>query len=366
MSGLYIHIPFCHSKCVYCDFYSTPDRTFANEYVAAVISEWHERQEELRTPVQTVYIGGGTPSILSDGQITRIMNEIPTDVAELTMELNPEDVTLRRLEFLRRLGVNRLSMGVQSFNDSELIQLGRRHDAATAAAAATMLKEVVGNVSLDIMFGIPGQTVMSWNHTLDAILRLRPAHISAYSLMLEPGTRLYRRVRRGEADIPSQEANGEMYHILCRRLADEGYVHYEISNFALPGFKSHHNSNYWNHTEYLGLGASSHSFDGVDTRTANTAKLRDYLTQRNETVAVDKLSVMDKIEESIMLSLRCSSGLETDVFEKRYGSEAFERLKYKATPLIERGYLDTDGRRWVIPEEHWLIADSIVVTLFPD
>lgn len=365
MSGLYIHIPFCHGKCFYCDFFSTVNRRQVDDYIDMLSREYLERKAEIPQPVTTIYIGGGTPSSLSHPQLRRLFEMLPIgpDIEEFTIELNPEDVNGELIGLLKEYGVNRVSMGIQSLCDSELRSIGRRHTAGTAIQAATLLQRSFANTSFDLMFGLPGQTLDSWKHSVEGILALRPAHISAYSLMLEENTLLYRRVKKGEVLIPSQETNSEMYQVLCDSLATAGYRHYEISNFALPGFESLHNSNYWNFTPYVGLGASAHSFDGNGIRKANSSSLSQYLTGWKNGRSIEVLSEYDSMVEWIMLGLRHYRGVNIAEFESRFGIEKSAEIQKAARPQIDAGYLELNDGTLHIPEKHWLITDNIIISL---
>ncbi|MDE5799912.1 MAG: radical SAM family heme chaperone HemW [Paramuribaculum sp.] len=365
MSGLYIHIPFCHSKCSYCDFYSCVNRDMIDRYIEVLIDEWNTRRCELSEPVHTVYIGGGTPSIMSADQLNRLFRLLPSgpEIEEYTIEVNPEDVDPPLIELLSGSPVNRVSMGIQSLDDSELAAIGRRHSAADAITAARRLIEAFPNTSVDLMFGIPGQTIHSWRQSIRGVLSLRPAHISAYSLMLEPGTRLYTCVQRGDCQLPTQEANDEMYRILCHELREAGYLHYEISNFALPDRQSRHNSRYWDFTPYLGIGASAHSYDGTSRRTANVSSLHRYLSGWQQYQQKEILTIDEQREEYIMLSLRRSDGLNLVEYEHRFGTEAARQLIAASRHSLDIGRLTLRGTQLHIPENHWLISDPIILSL---
>ena len=270
MAGVYVHIPFCASRCSYCDFFSTLqlEQTGA-AYVEAVIAEARLRRDELQgEAVRTLYLGGGTPSQLPVPLLARLVEGLRgvfgfQDLEEFTVEANPDDVTPSWCAALPPLGVNRVSMGVQSFEDGILRLIGRCHTAQQAVQAVNNLRQSgIDNISVDLIYGLPGQTISSWTDTVKQALDLEPQHISAYGLTYEEGTRLWRQRERGEVIEVPEEQCLEMYRILVGCLKSAGYEHYEISNFALPGFHSRHNSSYWNDTPYLGLGAAAHSYDG--------------------------------------------------------------------------------------------------------
>lgn len=280
MVGLYIHIPFCASRCIYCDFYSTTGLTVQEEYVDALLMELEMHKQFRR--FGTIYIGGGTPSTLKTELLDRLLGGIAVRMQgwmpkEVTMECNPDDITP---EFARWLGaspVNRVSMGAQTFSDERLRWLHRRHSAEQVDRAVGMLRlNGIGNISIDLMFGFPGETLDDWEYDIAHAISLRPEHISAYSLMYEEGTLLYRMLERGDIEEIDDELSLQMYDTLVNRLTDAGYEHYEISNFAKPGFRSRHNSSYWHQVPYLGIGAAAHSYDGK-RRWWNVDSVKDYI-----------------------------------------------------------------------------------------
>jgi len=364
MAGLYIHIPFCHAKCAYCDFYSVarPDR--ADEFTEALLQEYDARRNEISQP-ETIYIGGGTPSSLPVKLLDRIMNILPLGkTREITMEVNPEDVTGEFTRWLASSPVNRVSMGVQSLNDMELEAIGRRHSAAGAINACHTLREAgISNLSLDLIFGLPSQTVESWNDTLTRLLELKPEHLSAYALMLEKGTRLWAMRQAGKLHTATDEDVSRMYSSLCSKAAEAGYEHYEISNFARKGYRSIHNSSYWNLTPYLGLGPGAHSFDG-EIRRYNPGTLTAYLrSPRNHTV-IEEETQRERVNDYIMVRLRTSEGLSIDEVAKIATTRMVEEVKRNALRHIRRGYLVSAGNKtWRIPEKHFLVADTVISDL---
>lgn len=364
MAGLYIHIPYCHSKCAYCDFYSTPRSDTMHAYIKALEKEYSHRLHEISQPFTTRYIGGGTPSALPPELLAQVLN-IGTEhkYIETTIEVNPEDVNAELLTLLKENEINRVSMGVQSLIDHELKSVGRRHNAAEAITAARTIRDAgITNLSLDLIFGLPGQTIDSWVTTLKEILNLRPEHISAYSLMYEPGTKLTAMLNAGKLQSVDEEVASQMYSIMCSMLFDSGYEQYEISNFCLPGFHSRHNSAYWDFTPYLGIGASAHSYDGA-IRRANPASVKQYLANPAAAFSEEVLTITERIEEYIMLRLRTSRGLDLSEFSRLFGATASNRLMRKATPLLHQGVLTESADRLLIPQSHFLTADSTIVRL---
>lgn len=365
MSGLYIHIPFCHSKCHYCDFYSGPLACDHDRYIDALIRELYCRSGEIEMPPRTIYIGGGTPSLLSAERLGRLFAALPAEAAEeFTIEVNPEDVTGEFAAFVASSPVNRVSMGVQSADDDILRRIGRRHSWADVVTAVSRLRDAgIANISLDLIFGLPGQTLEGWSRTVDAALTLCPQHLSAYCLMYEPGTRLSAMLRAGKIEETAPEVLERMYMILCEKTASAGFRHYEISNFALPGYESRHNSSYWNLTPYLGIGAAAHSFDG-DVRRSNPADIQEYVSSDGPVFATEHLSNGERIDEYLLIRLRTAEGVDMADYERHFGAEEARRLLTAAEAHLAAGRLLLADGRLRIPERHWLITDSILVDLF--
>lgn len=287
MAGLYIHIPFCKSRCIYCGFYSTTDTTLRQRYVDAVCQEMISRSEKnegenMRTGIQTIYIGGGTPSQLTLGQLGQLLEKVRTvfdvdDNAEVTVEVNPDDVTEELAAGLRAIGVNRVSMGAQTFDANRLRFLNRRHTARQVEEAVSLLRQSgFDNISIDLMYGFPDETLNDWQQDIDAVLRLGVEHLSAYCLMIEEGTPLHQWAADNGQWAMDEELERAMYYTLIERLTAAGYEHYELSNFAKPGRHSRHNSSYWKDIPYIGLGAAAHSYDG-QCRRWNVSNLLYYI-----------------------------------------------------------------------------------------
>ena len=385
---IYLHVPFCGSFCTYCDFYSEICRSTQvfNEYADAVIAEIRDRQKELemnmsaRDAVNTLYIGGGTPSVLPLDVLSRIVGAVsqterlslvteqlslvtepvevttPTELFdEFTVEVNPEDIVEKGREYVRgllALGVNRISMGIQSFNDDILRWMNRRHDAGNAVKAFHILRESgVRNISIDLIFGISQLTDETWKDTIEKALELSPEHISAYQLSIEEGSALAKMVADGRYVEASEEQCRRQYDILCRCLGRSGYHHYEISNFAKPGFEAIHNSAYWRRVPYIGLGPGAHSLSG-DVRSWNSQELphRNIVTySRNfETLSPEDIRV-----EKIMLSLRTDKGLEATELYSLADSTVIDTL-------LSEGALEKQGTCVRIPEDHLFTSDEIV------
>ncbi|MBQ9585308.1 MAG: radical SAM family heme chaperone HemW [Muribaculaceae bacterium] len=375
MAGLYIHIPYCKSKCTYCDFYSTPQVETMEQYVHSLLCEARLRKNEIDSEqVSTLYIGGGTPSVMPTSMLTTLITGLDKvfglkNVEEFTIEVNPDDVTTHYVTALRALGVNRVSMGVQSFNDDELQAINRRHTAKQAIHAVNSIKDAgIDNVSVDLIYGLPGQSLDSWQHNVEQAIALDVQHISAYCLSYEKGTRLWAMREQGKVMETSDELCIAMYENLVKSLKKAGFEHYEISNFALPGFRSRHNSSYWNFTPYLGLGAAAHSYDG-NVRRYNPSSIRQYikaLSGGSTAYSEEHLELWERHDEEIMLRLRTSDGLDTTLFEHRYGQKACENLLSKSKPLIEQGLLNKDNNTLILTHKGVMLSDNIIRNLMWD
>lgn len=379
---LYIHIPYCKGKCIYCDFYSGGNPDW-EKYLKAVASELSLRIDELRgDKLSSIYIGGGTPSLIPPIIFRRFtkdifdllhLNKISLDKElEFTIEVNPEDVEIAKIESWKESGVNRISMGIQSLNEPELKFLHRRHTADKAVESAILLNNYFKNTSVDIIYGIPGQTEYSLSSTIDKIMALNCTHISAYALTYEQKTPLWILRERGAVNECSEEDYLKFERILTRRLEEAGYERYEISNYALPGYRSRHNSGYWKGCKYLGLGPSAASFDGAFVRRTNFSDLRRYINffiQPNLTLSSSKtklklyaeetLSPEERFEEKLMVSLRTKEGLHlTDLSD----TEMRRTLK-NSRRLVNSGYLTIQGDYLSLTRKGIAISDYIILEL---
>lgn len=374
MAGLYIHIPYCKSKCTYCDFYSTPQVETMEQYVHSLLCEAKLRQEEIPHQFTTLYLGGGTPSVMPLELMSQLINGLKSTfdlshVEEFTIEANPDDVTQEYIAALMQLGVNRVSMGVQSFNDNELQAINRRHSALQAIDAVHDIKEAgTTNVSIDIIYGLPGQTLNSWKHNVKQAIDLDVQHISAYNLSYEPGTRLWVMRERRKVQEVSDEDCIAMHNTLVEMLIDADFEHYEISNFARPGYRSRHNSSYWNFTPYLGLGAAAHSFDGT-TRRYNPSSIKEYidkLSNGNTAYIEEHLELWERYDEEVMVRLRTSEGLNTQLIAKSYGEDVYNKLLDKAKFFIEQNRLTLNGNNLILTPSGVMMSDNIIRDLMWD
>ena len=354
---IYIHVPFCLSRCIYCDFFSTvPENNGPMErYTDALCGEIRRRAAEMDGQPPTLYFGGGTPSVLPLECLTRILLTLEEvghggPYKEFTLEANPDDVVqkgLPYLESLRQLGVNRMSLGVQSFDDELLRWMRRRHDAQKAREAVRLVREAgFRNLSLDLIFGLSNLSEETWERTIDEVLALKPEHISCYQLTVEGESPLTGMLEDGRYEEAPEELCRAQYDLLCRKLGAAGYNHYEISNFALPGFEAVHNGGYWARRPYVGLGPSAHSFSGC-SRSWNENKLDAY--KRTE----ESLSEEDEKVETLMLGLRTAAGVDAAFLEEN-------AMRGSIETLVEAGALVKIGPRYRIPEDHFFTSDEII------
>ena len=345
--GLYVHIPFCIKKCKYCDFISFCNKEDSfDKYISCVLKE---AQQYNGQEIDTVFLGGGTPSILNSSQLATLISGLRkifdfSANTEFTIEANPKTLDFEKLSILKLHGVNRISIGVQSFNDDELLKIGRIHNSQIAYNTVNMVKEAgFDNFNIDIMLNLPGQTKQSLENTLKTCIDLSPTHLSCYSLILEEGTPLYYEYERGIYTEPDDEYDRELYHFTNAFLKANGYNRYEISNFSKNGYECRHNLKYWNCDEYIGLGISAHSYqDGK--RFYNTSDLFEYLSEDFSPVEVLNLSYADKISEYMIMRLRLLEGIFCDDFFKRFGKRIEEIYPKQLEKLTKNKLLiNTDG-----------------------
>lgn len=372
--GIYIHIPFCKSRCIYCGFYSTTNKELKERYVDALIREIHMRKDDFArlgtslspSSTSTVYFGGGTPSSLSVCDIERIVGALESTFngtpSEVTLEMNPDDVTKDYIKAVRQMGINRISMGIQTFDDSRLQFIRRRHNASQAEKAVmTIREEGIHNVSIDLMFGFPNQTMDEWVTDIDKAIALHPTHISAYSLMYEEDTPLFRMLQKGEINQIDDETSLAMYTELINRLTANGYEHYEISNFAMPGYRSVHNSNYWHDTPYLGFGAAAHSYN-KETRSWNIPDLKKYIESIESGVLPSESEVIDAdthYNDLITTALRTREGLNLDDLPQKYREYAL----VNARKSISEHLLEATDSHIRLTREGLFVSDMVMSEL---
>ena len=370
--GLYIHIPFCRSKCDYCDFYSLSGREAdMDDYLRALITHIKQAAPSVSAfPVDTVYFGGGTPSIFGSGRLNEVLAELKQQFhilpdAEITLEGNPDSVDVPLLTALRRAGVNRLSLGVQSACDKQLRALHRPHTFAQARQAVAAAREAgMDNVSLDLIYGLPQQTMADWQHTVEQVLLLRPEHLSCYGLKVEENTPLYTRVQQGEV-LPDDDMQADMYLWTVSRLEQAGYHQYEISNFARPGRESRHNLRYWLTRPYLGFGPGAHS-DFGGQRFSLTRDLDGYIQSvQNGTPVTDScqtISHKERAREYLMLRLRTAQGIDPEEYSRIY-SMNFTPLEPLLLDYQTHGWVTHQDGRWHFTPEGFLLSNPLIAQL---
>lgn len=382
MAGIYLHIPFCTQRCVYCDFYFTTTRTSHGSFVDAMCTEieFYASQYAEREPVETIYLGGGTPSLLELEDMARLLQTIhrhfDTDqVRETTIEMNPDDAHPDYLDGLRSIGIDRLSIGIQSFYASDLEFMNRSHTPEQAEASLEQAaKAGFQNLSADLIFGIPDQPEEYWYANVQKLIRLGVPHISTYSLTVEDRTPLHKMVERGLVHPAPEEELERRYRFTMDFLREHGYEHYEVSSFARPGMRSQHNQIYWNHSNYLGFGPSAHSFWWLGLpaeRWFNEANLRRYeaLLQQHsvpiggkETMSLDMLA-----NEYILLRLRTADGLDLERLEHAYGVDLLYEKEPVLSDLEDEGFVDPLGdRRVCLTDSGKLLCDAITARLLLD
>lgn len=371
MAGIYIHIPFCKSRCIYCGFYSTTLLDLRKKYINAVCREMELRKNYIREPFSTIYLGGGTPSLLDEAELTQLFLYINNvyDVdrnAEITMECNPDDITPEFTNMLSRLPINRVSMGAQTFADSRLRLLHRRHNSDEVKHAVKLLREAgIKNISIDLMFGFPDESLSQWKEDISAALALNVEHISAYSLMYEEDTPLWKMLDTGKVKEIDEELSLTMFKELVCQLTDAGYEHYEISNFARPGYRSRHNSSYWHQVPYIGLGAAAHSFD-LNSRQWNVADLKLYIEEINNGIIPMEREELDNdttFNDIITTALRTSDGIDLNAMETRLGKRYRNTLISAACKHIEQGLLEIRHDRLRLTSEGIFISDMVMSDL---
>lgn len=371
MIGIYIHIPFCRSRCIYCGFYSTTSLELRQRYVETVVKEIGIRSQE--TGVRSIYLGGGTPSQLTIPQLQQIFdaiyiyNKVEKD-AEVTIEVNPDDVTETFAEGLATLPVNRVSMGAQTFDDVRLKFLHRRHTSSQVRKAVSLLRSAgISNISVDLMYGFPNETISDWEGDIDAAIALDVEHLSAYCLTIEEGTELWRWLSQKKGNpsceiLPDEELERAMYEMLIDKSEAAGFEHYEISNFAKPGFYSRHNSSYWDGTPYLGIGAAAHSYDG-NARSWNIADIHQYIEGMEDGKRIFESETLDadtRYNDMVTVALRTRDGLDL----KRLSEDYRNYCLRNAQRFLDDGQLQvTQAQTLTLTRKGLFVSDMIMSEL---
>ena len=372
MAGIYIHIPFCQKRCTYCDFYTEVAPQLIPNLIDSIIKELDIRKDYLPdSDINTIYFGGGTPSILSKEQFSKIFEAIfstysVNEDAEITFEANPDDLTTDFFESIRLLPFNRISIGIQSFDDEDLKRINRRHTAIQAIEAVRNAQQAgFKNISIDLIYGLPSQTLEKWEKQLDIALSLNVQHISAYGLTYEEGTVLWKQREKGILNVVEDETMNKMYSLLVKKMKQNSFEAYEISNFALPNFRSRHNSSYWKQEPYMGLGPSAHSYDLI-SRQWNVASIKDYIHEiETNTVFFEReeLTIQDRYNDFVMVSLRTSEGIDLKTLENEFGLKLAKYCLQNIKPFIDTKKVDFSVDRLRLTSDGILISNQILVQL---
>lgn len=375
MAGLYIHVPFCARRCVYCDFYSNTDRALVAPYIEALILEMELREDYLNgEAIETIYLGGGTPSLLREADLDRLFKAIDRlyglgDAKEITIEGNPDDLHPDYVAQLKHLPINRISMGIQSFHDDDLRLLNRRHSAQQAIeAVVNCVKAGLENISIDLIYGLPGQTPERWAKNLDTAISLQVPHLSAYHLTYEKGTPLDRMREAGQITPIDEDTSLILFGQLIDQLGKAGYEHYEISNFARPNRYSRHNSSYWQGIPYIGLGPSAHSYD-KKSRQWNIASIGSYIKAIQEgqlPFEREELSVHDQYDDYIITRTRTSWGLNPSEILTLFGQAYHDYFMCQATKAQTKGLLEIHDGNFRLTRAGIFISDSVMVELLSE
>jgi oxygen-independent coproporphyrinogen-3 oxidase len=372
VAAIYIHIPFCKSRCVYCNFHSQTNFNSLDALVDSIVLELGERRNYIdNQKVETIYFGGGTPSVLSKKHFEGIFDAVFSNFSiaknpEITIEANPDDLTEKYISMLADCAFNRISIGIQTFDDNKLTVLNRRHSAQQAVDAVNLCKKYgFRNISIDLIYGLPGQTVAEWEQELKCALMLDIQHISVYCLTYEQSTKLFCDLQQGKIVATDAEILNEMYKSLCQTMRENGFEHYEISNFAKPNYQSRHNSSYWNLTHYIGVGASAHSYNG-NSRQWNISDNEQYIQAINDgKVFYEKeiLTENDKFNEYIMLTLRTSKGIDLQFIDNEFGEQYLHYLLQNVKKFIEQQLLINTGSTLRLTEQGINISNIIISDL---
>lgn len=372
MAGIYIHIPFCKKRCTYCDFYTEVAHKSIPTLVDNIIKELEIRKDYLQNePIHTIYFGGGTPSILKIDQFSKIFDVIystyPVDKdAEVTFEANPDDLTVEFFNSIHSLPFNRISIGIQSFNDEDLKRVNRRHSAKQAIEAVKNSQNAgFNNISIDLIYGLPLQTLADWEKQLNTALGLNVQHISAYGLTYEEGTALWKQREKGKVKPVDDDIMNEMYLLLVKKTKEKGFEAYEISNFATQGFRSRHNSSYWKQSAYLGIGPSAHSFD-LKSRQWNVASITKYIDAIEHNTLLferEELTLFDRYNDYVMVSLRTLEGIDLAFIEQTFGPELRKYCYENIKSFIDTNKVIFANNRLRLTDEGIMISNQILIQL---
>ena len=371
---IYLHIPFCKQKCSYCNFHFSTSLKYKEEMVAAIKKEISLRKNELETNnLKSLYFGGGTPSILKVDELQSIIDEVlkhfsfDADI-EITLEANPDDLDKNFLKELSKTPFNRLSIGTQSFFNEDLKLMNRAHNSGEAESSIKRAQDFgFENISIDLIYGSPSSNFEIWKQNLDKTIELQVPHVSSYALTIEPKTMLNAWISQGKIAAPKEAEQHEEFFYMTDFLKDNGFDHYEISNFGKPGFHSKHNSAYWKHQEYLGIGPSAHSYNGRNERSWNIANNQLYINSLNQNILPKETEILaekDQFNEMLMIGLRTIWGVDLSSLKEKFSAELLEYFQKEIKTKLEDGLLVIENNHLTIPENHWFLADGIASDLF--
>jgi oxygen-independent coproporphyrinogen III oxidase len=386
MAGIYVHIPFCSKACHYCNFHFSTSLKLKNDFIQALLKEIEFTAGTSPLPnhpndsggylkdeqIETIYFGGGTPSLLSGEELNAILSQLHSHykinpAAEITLEANPDDITIEKLTSWKREGINRLSIGIQSFFDEDLLWMNRAHNSRQSVSAIQMAQQQgFENITIDLIYGTPSLTDEKWKHNVDTAIQAGIPHLSCYGLTVEPSTALEKMIKDKRLADVSPEKQAHQYTLLMEWLEAAGYEHYEISNFARPGRRSRHNSAYWLSKSYLGLGPSAHSFNGLSRRwnIANNALYIQSINNNQLPVETENLTVNQQINEYLMTALRTIEGVNLNHLLNRFGSRISAHVETAARKYIKEGKMEADDEKLLLTREGKLFADGIAADLF--
>lgn len=371
---IYIHIPFCKQKCSYCNFHFSTSLKLKDEMLSAIKKEIFLRKNELENKtLKSLYFGGGTPSVLTVDEIKSLIDETLKyfdfdENIEITLESNPDDLNSAFLKELSKTEINRLSIGTQSFFDEDLKLMNRAHNASEAESSIKRSQDFgFENISIDLIYGSPTSDVKIWKENLNKTVQLEVPHVSSYALTVEPKTALSDWIKKNKIQPPKEAEQNKEFYYMSDFLKYHGFLHYEISNFAKPGFESKHNSAYWKYQEYLGIGPSAHSYNGLNERSWNIANNTIYIKNLAENKLpkeTEILSEKDRFNEMLMIGLRTIWGVDLNKLKENFSEEILEHYNKETASKLSEGFLIIENNYLKIPEKHWFLADGIASDLF--
>ncbi len=375
MSGIYVHIPFCKQACAYCNFHFATSLRYKSELVEAIAAEFELKKKSIQEqqPLQSIYFGGGTPSLLAANELEKIIRPIQEQISfnttpEITLEANPDDLSTSYVKDLIKLGINRLSIGIQSFFEDDLQFMHRAHNASQAEYAVKAAQDAgIENISIDLIYGVPNASEQQWTKNVQKAIELNVPHISAYALTVEENTPLYKSIRLKEKAAPLPDATVQQYQILVEILSDAGFDHYEISNFAKQDFQAIHNSAYWEGEAYWGLGPSAHSFDGMQRRSWNIANNQSYIKEITEGRLPEEAEILSDIDlynEMVMIGLRTAKGCNLNLIENKFGRKVRDYFQTQMSNAILAQNAFQNDQRICLTSNGRMMADAIMRDAF--